>query len=562
MEPNTRLVIGGPQGTERTVALAEADITIGRATTNDVVLSDAKASRAHARLAYSDSQWTLIDLGSANGTLVNGLPVVDRVPLQQGDLIRVGESTLLFESGTAIASGPTTIDTPADLEATLADATVPFQLNDTSVARLAIRTPDGTWEVPLRQDGLTIGRQSDCDVVLNLSRVSRQHARIERRGDDFWLRDLGSTNGTLVAGRRIEELPLHNGDTIRIGDAQLVFKQAASPDDLTLMDAGAVRGAGRPRQPVVFVPGLMGSELWLGNEKVWPNVRLLFTQPELFLLPEKVHLEPRGIVGEVVLVPKLVEQEQYSRAGDFLEEALGYERGRDLLEFAYDWRQDVRQSAQRLAEAIDAWPVTSPITIIAHSLGTLVSRYYIERLGGKHKVGRVLLIGGPHQGTPRIASDLVQGVGLLPFGLLGDRLLDVIKTFPSVYQILPTYPCAIDQHDQPIDLLADEHWLPAEQIPMLRQAREFRAELGTRSSVPALSIYGYGMETLTDLQVTRDPDGRWSKLDSQVKPGGDNRVPEHSAILDGSDVHPIQQGHGSLYVDNDVKARLKVELTR
>ena len=562
MEPNTRLVIGGPQGTERTVALAEADITIGRATTNDVVLSDAKASRAHARLAYSDSQWTLIDLGSANGTLVNGLPVVDRVPLQQGDLIRVGESTLLFESGMAIASGPVTIDTPADLEATLADATVPYQLNDMSVARLAIRTPDGTWEVPLRQDGLTIGRQSDCDVVLNLSRVSRQHARIERRGDDFWLRDLGSTNGTLVAGRRIEELPLHNGDTIRIGDAQLVFKQAASPDDLTLMDAGAVRGAGRPRQPVVFVPGLMGSELWLGNEKVWPNVRLLFTQPELFLLPEKVHLEPRGIVGEVVLVPKLVEQEQYSRAGDFLEEALGYERGRDLLEFAYDWRQDVRQSAQRLAEAIDAWPVTSPITIIAHSLGTLVSRYYIERLGGKHKVGRVLLIGGPHQGTPRIASDLVQGVGLLPFGLLGDRLLDVIKTFPSVYQILPTYPCAIDQHDQPIDLLADEHWLPAEQIPMLRQAREFRAELGTRSSVPALSIYGYGMETLTDLQVTRDPDGRWSKLDSQVKPGGDNRVPEHSAILDGSDVHPIQQGHGSLYVDNDVKARLKVELTR
>ena len=117
MEPNTRLVIGGPQGTERTVALAEADITIGRGTTNDVVLSDAKASRVHAKLAYSDSQWTLIDLGSANGTLVNGLPVVGHVPLQPGDVIRVGESTLLFETGTAIASGPMTIDTPADLEA-------------------------------------------------------------------------------------------------------------------------------------------------------------------------------------------------------------------------------------------------------------------------------------------------------------------------------------------------------------------------------------------------------------------------------------------------------------
>jgi pSer/pThr/pTyr-binding forkhead associated (FHA) protein len=565
MEPNVRLVISGPQGTERTVSLAEADITVGRATTNDIVLSDAKASRAHAQLVYGDAQWTLVDLGSANGTLLNGQPVADRVALQPGDVISVGDSALRFDTGLAAPSGPLVIDTPADLDATLADVTVPVQLNDTHIARLAIQTPNGTWELPLQQEALLIGRQSDCDVVLSLERVSRQHAAIERRGDAFWLRDLGSTNGTFLAGRRVEEQPLHDGDTVRIGDAQLVFKQATSPDDLTLLDAGgdsSTRGAGRPRQPVVFVPGLMGSELWLGREKVWPNVRLLFTQPELFLLPETVHLEPRGIVGEVVLVPKFVEQEQYSRAGDFLEEALGYQRGRDLLEFAYDWRQDVRESARRLAEAIDAWPVTPPVTIIAHSLGTLVSRYYIERLGGKDKVGRVVLIGGPHQGTPRIATDLIQGVGLLPFGLFGDRLLDVIKTFPSVYQILPTYPCAIDQNGRPIDLLADEQWLPAEQIPLLRLAREFRAELGTRSSVPAVSVFGYGLETVTDLQVTRAGDGRWSKLAFKAKPGGDNRIPEHSAILDGSDVHPVQQGHGSLYVDNDVKARLKVELLR
>ena len=565
MEPNARLVIGGPQGTERTVFLAEADITVGRATTNDVVLSDAKASRAHAQLVFSEAQWTLVDLGSANGTLLNGQPVLERVALQPGDVITVGDSTLHFDHGLAANLGPLVIDTPADLDATLADVTVPVQLNDTRVARLAIQTPTGTWEVPLQQEALLIGRQNDCDVVLSLERVSRQHARIERRGDEFWLRDLDSTNGTWLAGRRIEQQPLRDGDTVRIGDAQLVFKQAASPDDLTLVDAGGAslsRGAGRPRQPVVFVPGLMGSELWLGSEMVWPNVRLLFTQPEIFTLPETVHLEPRGIVGEVVLVPKFVEQEQYSRAGDFLEEALGYQRGRDLLEFAYDWRHDVRESARKLAEAIDAWPVTPPVTIIAHSLGTLVSRYYIERLGGKHKVGRVVLIGGPHQGTPRIATDLIHGVGLLPFGLFGDRLLDVIKTFPSVYQILPTYPCAIDQNGQPIDLLADEHWLPAEQIPLLRLAREFRTELGTRSSVPAVSVFGYGLETVTDLQVTRAGDGRWSKLAFKAKPGGDNRIPEHSAILDGSDVHPVQQGHGSLYVDNDVKARLKVELLR
>lgn len=577
MESDARLVISGPHGNERTVALAEADLTVGRATANDIVLSDARASRAHARLTYTNSQWTLVDLGSSAGTFVNGDPMPDQVVLRPGDVIRMGDSVLRFETGTASTDtapedvGPAVIDTPADLEATLAGATVPVQLNNIGVARLAVWTPTATWEVLLVQDGLTIGRQSDSDVIVNLARVSRQHAAIERRGDEFWLRDLGSTNGTYLAGRRVEEQQLVNGDTIRIGDAQLVFKQATSPEDLTLIDAGAGfrsavdasgRDARRPRQPVVFVPGLMGSELWLGSERIWPNVRLLFTQPELFLLPEKVHLEPRSIVGDVVIVPKFVEQEQYSRAGDFLEEALGYRRGRDLLEFAYDWRQDVRQSAQRLAEAIDAWPVDPPITIIAHSLGTLVSRYYVERLGGKHKVGRILLIGGPHLGTPRIATDLVQGVGLLPFGLFGDRLLDVIKTFPSVYQILPTYPCAVDQHGKAIDLLSDERWLPADQAPLLRQAREFRADLGTRSSVPAVSIFGYGLETVTDIQATRDPEGRWSKLVYRQKPSGDNRVPEHSAILEGSDVHPVQQGHGSLYVDNDVKARLKVELLR
>ncbi len=80
--------------------------------------------------------------------------------------------------------------------------------------------------------------------------------------------------------------------------------------------------------------------------------------------------------------------------------------------------------------------------------------------------------------------------------------------------------------------------------------------------MPTVCIYGYGLETVMDLSVTRDTAGRWAKVDYQEKPGGDNRVPEHSAILPGAEIHPVRQGHGSLYVDNDVKARLKVELTR
>jgi hypothetical protein len=43
---------------------------------------------------------------------------------------------------------------------------------------------------------------------------------------------------------------------------------------------------------------------------------------------------------------------------------------------------------------------------------------------------------------------------------------------------------------------------------------------------------------------------------------GDNSVLERSAVLSGREIHPVQQHHGSLFVDNDVKMRLKVELAR
>src|SRR5262249_21932874 len=159
------------------------------------------------------------------------------------------------------------------------------------------------------------------------------------------------------------------------------------------------------RTPVVFVPGFMGSELWRGSERIWPNVRHLLSSPEAFRLPDATPLEPRAIAREAVIVPGLIKLERYNRVGDFLVDALGYERDRDVIEFAYGWRRDVRESARRLAQVIDEWAPPQPITIIAHSLGCLVSRWYVDRLGGKDKVGRLLLLGGPHLGAPRAVND-------------------------------------------------------------------------------------------------------------------------------------------------------------
>ena len=556
-----KLVLLLSDGREQEFLLTKSNVILGRGTTNDIVLPDGKVSRAHARLEYGDDGFALTDLGSANGFSVNGQQV-RRAVLTPGDVISLGDSILRFEVDTPqIEPDTVTINSEADLDLTLAQATVPMTLTDTQTSRLVVHTPTKTWEVPLNQETLLIGRGPDSDLLLDYGNVSRQHARIVQTGDGFRLRDLGSTNGTWLGAQRIETHTLRDGDIIRIGQANLVFKGGFEADDLTLREQSG-RGETWLRQPVVFVPGMMGSELWRGSERLWPNVKLLLTQPDIYTLKENDPVEPRGIVNELVIVPNLVKQQRYGRLGDYLEEALGYERNKDLLEFAYDFRQDIRISAQRLAQTIDRWSVSGPITLIAHSLGCIVSRYYIERLGGKHKIGRLILLGGPNAGYPKGVSHLLLGPDLLPFGLLGDRMRQALVTYPSVYQILPSSAFVVDETSQPIDLFTDSTWLSDKQQPLLRDAQAFRRELGLKTSVPTVSIFGYGLKTMANIVVQRTPQGAWQKVDFELNEQGDVDIPTTSAILAGSEIHPVNQHHGSLYVDNDVKMRLKLELTR
>lgn len=305
----------------------------------------------------------------------------------------------------------------------------------------------------------------------------------------------------------------------------------------------------------MVIPGFGGSTLWRGSEQVWPMPRTLFTDPHLLHMNEA--LEARELVDEVVIIPNLLRQEQYSSLTDFLKENLAYEKGRDLLEFAYDFRQDNRASARRLAAAIDAWKGDGPITIIAHSMGCLIARYYVERLGGHKRVDRVLYLGAPHLGTPYAFASLLRGPNLLPLGLLNATLREVLATYPSWYQILPNYPCVTD-----LDVLADDSWVLPQHRALLRDAREFRRELGTSSTVPSVCVFGYGIKTITAASVEREASGSCQRAEFVFSEQGDGMIPESSALLPGAEIHPVKQRHGALYGNMDVKMRLKLELTR
>ena len=89
-----------------------------------------------------------------------------------------------------------------------------------------------------------------------------------------------------------------------------------------------------------------------------------------------------------------------------------------------------------------------------------------------------------------------------------------------------------------------------------------RTLTGTVSSVPAVSIFGYGLKTKLRVKIDRGLDGGWQKVEFVEDTAGDLSVPSGSAVLKDSEIHPVFQEHGSLYVDDDVKMRLKVELTR
>ena len=88
-------VVVREDGAERTVALSSDTITVGRSADCDVVLKDKGASRKHAQLKLREGTWTLTDLGSTNGTRLNGLTVQSR-ELADGDLITIGTTVIEF----------------------------------------------------------------------------------------------------------------------------------------------------------------------------------------------------------------------------------------------------------------------------------------------------------------------------------------------------------------------------------------------------------------------------------------------------------------------------------
>ena len=200
-------------------------ILLGRAPGNDVVVKAPSVSARHARVVVDEEGLWLEDLGSRNGTFV-GVPPrrVERERIDVGDTITLGNARLpstaledLLTRTTAAAPGEGTID-----------------LDDAAL--------------------VTFGRGASADVSLNRPLASALHASVSVERGRVFVRDLGSTHGTFVDGRRIERaVEISPGSVVQIADqryrltpdARSLEPLAGGDRDIIEADHVAVEAAGR-----------------------------------------------------------------------------------------------------------------------------------------------------------------------------------------------------------------------------------------------------------------------------------------------------------------------------
>lgn len=93
---------------------------------------------------------------------------------------------------------------------------------------LAVMSPDNVADESFAlDDEVTIGRSSECAVPLPADNfVSQVHARVFRRENEYWVEDLGSTNGTLMNGRKLSgPAPVRRGDRLQVGRTVLELRK-------------------------------------------------------------------------------------------------------------------------------------------------------------------------------------------------------------------------------------------------------------------------------------------------------------------------------------------------
>lgn len=199
LEPSdekVRVIVRWMGGDTKSFDFIKSVLLVGRAPGNDVVINHPSVSGRHLSMSRQQEKFFITDLGSTNGTLVNGQKIAPNTPqrLNLGDVLRIGDLTGNWVSLSLAQEGVEAVRTLAMGKLDLAG-----------------------------QASVLIGRDPAAYLPLSHPTVSFRHAMISKQDSGLVIRDLGSTNGTFVNGQRISLSPLKSGDEIQIGPFKLVY---------------------------------------------------------------------------------------------------------------------------------------------------------------------------------------------------------------------------------------------------------------------------------------------------------------------------------------------------
>jgi pimeloyl-ACP methyl ester carboxylesterase len=210
---------------------------------------------------------------------------------------------------------------------------------------------------------------------------------------------------------------------------------------------------------VVLLPGITGSVLRKDGRDIWAMSPGVIAEALVTLGRSAGELELHddqgddGVTAPLVmpdlhLIPGLWKVDGYSKVSRYILEHFEVTPGRNFHQFAYDWRRDNRVAAWRLKERTDRWLhdwrgdyPEAKLILIGHSMGGLVSRYFLECLEGWRDTRMLVTFGTPYRGSLNAFNFLVHGMKktLGPITLID--LSRLLRSFTSLYQLLPIYPC-------------------------------------------------------------------------------------------------------------------------
>jgi triacylglycerol esterase/lipase EstA (alpha/beta hydrolase family) len=319
---------------------------------------------------------------------------------------------------------------------------------------------------------------------------------------------------------------------------------------------------------IVLLPGIGGSILQKDGKDVWApsaqaawsavtslggslqGLRLEADDPTLDDLGDGIsapHIAP-----DVHIIPGLVKIDGYSGISNMIMSTFKVEKGNliekkpaNYFEFPYDWRRDNRVSARKLKHFIDErlhlWrnhtgDKRAKVILMAHSMGGLVSRHYLEVLEGWRECKALITFGTPYRGSVNALNYLANG-----YKQLFVDLTEMLRSFTSVHQLLPIYEMlAVNGYYQRV---AETKNLPGVNAKLAEAALRFHRDIEVaveghqsdqdyRDGFKLLPILGTQQPTLQSASLENGKvtvSGEMPSIINANFGGGDGTVPRVSA---------------------------------